>query len=164
MVIRTVFKNYEAVVKNWDSMIEIRHKDSLAAWKVEFWKSVGNSAIPMSLNDGIRILLFPKLLFVFIAIVTVEFSRLFQLLCFNDTIEPHFILQRPFENILFQRLSIRKLFLIFRERIKSLNLYFRLLVDLLYSLLAVITRCWTCITHVFETRNNNIIKLFLSWL
>jgi hypothetical protein len=162
MVIRTVFKNYETVIKNWNSMIKIRHEYSLASWKVEFWESVGNSTIPMSLNNCIRILLFPKLLVVFITIITVEFGRFFQLLCFNDGIEPHFILRWSFKNILLQRLSIRKLFLIFRERIKSLNLYFRLLIDLLCSLLAVITGCWTCITHVFETGNTNIIKLFLS--
>jgi hypothetical protein len=121
---------------------------------------MGNSAIPMSLNDDIRILLFPKLLVVLITIVINEFGRFFKLLRFDNTIKSHFILRRPFKNILFQRFSIGKLFLIFRERIKPLNLDFRLFIDFRYSLLATMRFACTGVTHDFKIARPVIIMTF----
>jgi hypothetical protein len=110
---------------------------------------MGDTAVPVALDDGVEALLFPKLLVILIPIVMNKLFRSPNLFGLNNAIQPTLILNRPSENILFQRLGIGNLLLLLGERIQSLYLDFGLVNNIINAILTVLS-VRLGIAHVFE--------------
>ena len=149
MVIAAVFEYYETVVEYWDAVIEIWDKDTFTPWEVELGEAVGDSAVPVTLDDRVRILLFPKLLIILVPIIINKLRRSFYLLSLNNSIQLSFILHWASENIFLQWFGVGDLVLLLGERIQSLNLDFGFVDNIRNALLAVLS-VGLGVAHVFK--------------
>lgn len=69
VIIRTVFKDYQAVSIKRLTMIKIGNENDLPVWKIDFTQTMRLSFEPITLNDDIWLLFFPILFIIFVAFI-----------------------------------------------------------------------------------------------